>query len=73
MKNRGRTEMLAAMLEVAKGKVTKIKIMYIAFLSYQQVKDYITVLIENDLVEYHGETKLFRTTEKGLKFLRMHN
>jgi len=25
MKNRGRTEMLAAMLEVAKGKVTKTK------------------------------------------------
>ena len=31
MKNRGRTEMLATMLELAKGKVTKTKIMYIAF------------------------------------------
>ena len=37
MKNRGRTEMLAAMLEVAKGKVTKTKIMYKAYLSYNQL------------------------------------
>ena len=52
MKNRGRTEMLAAMLEVAKGKVTKTKIMYIAFLSYNQLKEYISILIENNLIEY---------------------
>ena len=38
MKNRGRTEMLAAMLEVAKGKATKTKIMYTAFLSYSAIK-----------------------------------
>ena len=31
MKNRGRTEMLATMLEVAKGKATKTKIMYSSF------------------------------------------
>jgi predicted transcriptional regulator len=31
------------------------------------------VLIENDLVEYHGETKTFKTTEKGLNFLKMNN
>jgi hypothetical protein len=31
MKNRGRTEMLAAMLEVAKGKVTKIKLCIVLF------------------------------------------
>ena len=31
MKNRGRKEMLATMLELAKGKVTKTKSMYSAF------------------------------------------
>ena len=44
--------MLATMLEVAKGKVTKTKIMYSAFLSYNQLKDYLDVLIENNLLEY---------------------
>ena len=63
MKNRGRTEMLAAMLEVA--KVTKTKIMYIAFLSYNQLKEYLSVLIENNLLEYLEGTKTFKTTEKG--------
>ena len=52
MKNRGRTEMLAAMLEVAKGKVTKTKVMYSAFLSFVQLKEYLSVLIETNLIEY---------------------
>ena len=38
MKNRGRTEMLAVMLEVAKGKVTKTKIMYISFSKLWAIK-----------------------------------
>ena len=73
MKNRGRTEMLAAMLEVAKGKVTKTKIMYIAFLSYGQLKEYLSILIENNLIEYLDGDNKFKTTEKGLNFLKMHN
>ena len=73
MKNRGRTEMLAAMLEVAKGKVTKTKIMYFAFLSYNQLKEYLSILIENNLIEYLDGTHKFKTTDKGLIFLKMHN
>ena len=73
MKNRGRTEMLAAILEVAKGKVTKTKIMYFAFLSYNQLKEYLSILIENNLIEYLDGTHKFKTTDKGLIFLKMHN
>jgi len=48
--------------------------MYSAFLSYNQLKEYLSViLIENNLIEYHGVTKIFRTTEKGLNFLTTHN
>jgi predicted transcriptional regulator len=61
------------MLEAANGGATKTKIMYSAFLSYNQLKEYLAVLIENNLIEYHGVTKIFRTTEKGLKFLTTHN
>ena len=47
--------------------------MYIAFLSYRQLKEYLSILIENNLIEYvYGDNK-FKTTEKGLKFLQMHN
>jgi len=46
--------------------------MYKAFLSYNQLKDYLSILIENNLLEYLG-TRTFKTTEKGLKFLKTHN
>src|SRR5215218_3513238 len=73
MKNRSRTEIVSNILDAANGGATKTKIMYIAFLSYNQLKDYLSVLIENNLIEYLDGTCEFRTTEKGLNFLKMHN
>jgi len=73
MKYRGRTEIVATILEAAKGKATKTKIMYIAFLSYNQLKEYLSILIENNLVEYNGGTQTYKTTEKGLNYLKMNS
>ena len=73
MKYRSRTEIVATILEAANGGATKTKIMYSAFLSYNQLKEYLAVLIENNLIEYLGGTHAFRTTEKGLKFLTTHS
>jgi predicted transcriptional regulator len=73
MKNRSRTEIVAIILDSANGGDTKTKIMYSGFLSFGQLKEYLSLLIENNLIEYHEGTKIFRTTEKGLKFLKMHN
>ena len=47
--------------------------MYKAFLSYNQLKEYFSILIENNLIEYLDGTHKFKTTEKGLNFLKMHN
>ena len=73
MNNRSRTEIVSMILDAANGKATKTKIMYKAFLSYPQLKEYISVLIENNLLEYVEGTQTFRTTEKGLNFLKMNN
>jgi len=73
MKNRSRTEIVAMILDSANGGATKMKIMYKAFLSYNQLKGYLTVLIENNLIESLDGTQTFKTTEKGLNFLKMHN
>ena len=73
MKNRSRTEIVSNILDAANGGATKTKIMYIAFLSYNQLKEYLSILIENNLIEYLKGTKTFKTTEKGLNFLKMHN
>ena len=73
MKNRSRTEIVSNILDAANGGTTKIKIMYTAFLSYNQLREYLSILIQNNLVEYLDGTRTFRTTEKGLNFLKMHN
>jgi predicted transcriptional regulator len=73
MKYRSRTDIVGLILEAANGGATKTKIMYKAFLSYAQLKEYLTVLLQNDVLEYEDEMQLFRTTEKGLRLLQMYN
>ena len=73
MKNRSRTEIVGNILDAANGGATKTKIMYISFLSYNQLKEYLSVLIENNLIEYLEGTRTFKTTEKGINFVKMHN
>ena len=73
MNCQSRTEIVVMILEATNGGATKTKIMYKAMLSFNQLKEYLSVLIENDLLEYRIGIKIFRTTEKGLKFLQTHN
>ena len=73
MGNRSRTEIVGSILDAANGGETKTKIMYFAFLSYGQLKEYLSILIENNLIEYLDGTQTFKTTEKGLNYLKMHN
>ena len=73
MGNRSRTEIVSNILDAANGGATKTKIMYKAFISYNQLKEYLSLLIENNLLEYRDGTKTFKTIEKGLYFLKTHN
>jgi predicted transcriptional regulator len=73
MKYRSRTEIVSMILEAANGGATKTRIMYKAFLSYAQLREYLSVLIENNLLEYLEGAQTYKTTEKGFNLLRMHN
>ena len=73
MRYRSRTEISAAILEAANGGATKTKIMYKAFLSYAQLKEYLSVLNENGLLEHNEEDQKYNTTAKGIKFLGFFN
>ena len=73
MKYRSRTEIVGNILDSANGGASKTKIMYKAYLSYNQLKEYLTILIENNLIEYLDGTRTFKTTEKGLNYLKMNN
>ena len=52
---------------------TRQKLCTQLFLSYAQLKEYLSVLIENNLMEYLDGTQTFKTTEKGLYYLKLHN
>jgi predicted transcriptional regulator len=73
MKYRSRTEIVAMILEAANGGATKTRIMYKAFLSYAQLREYLSVLIENNLLEFLEGLQTYKTTEKGFNLLKMHN
>ena len=72
MKYRSRTEIVSMRLDSSANRgATKTKMMYNAFLSYNQLREYPSVLIENNLIEYLGGTHKFKTTEKGLNYLKI--
>src|SRR5437867_11929501 len=60
------------MLEIALDGAIKTKIMYKAFLSFPQLKEYLTVLEEKGLLDFISTDNEYRTTDKGKNFLKMH-
>jgi predicted transcriptional regulator len=74
MKNRSTNDISSIILESAiGGRLTKCKIMYNAFLSYAQLKEYLKTLQENGLLEYQETKGTYLTTDKGLNFLKIYN
>ncbi|HMH11332.1 MAG TPA: winged helix-turn-helix domain-containing protein [Candidatus Nitrosopolaris rasttigaisensis] len=75
MKYRDRTEIITLILASASrmNGVLKTRIMYEAFLSFSQVEEYIALLLGNSLLEHDDLKKTYKTTEKGLRLLKICN
>ena len=74
MKNRDRAEINAMILDIAShGRVTKTKIMYRAYLSYNKLEEYLNDLEDSELLEYEIGAQTYRTTEKGKRYLEIHS
>ena len=73
MKYRSRTDITGLILEAANGGATKTKIMYKAYLSFAQLREYLAMLLEKGLLEYEEGHTIYRTTEKGMRLLQMYN
>jgi predicted transcriptional regulator len=43
------------------------------FLSHHQVNEYLRILTESDLLRYDFVRQTYKTTEKGLRFLKIYN
>jgi len=74
MKYRTRTEIIHDILQTARiagNGAGKTQLMYNAFLSYRQIVGYLTILIDSGLLQYDFDTRRFRITEKGHRFLQL--
>jgi predicted transcriptional regulator len=67
---RNRIDIIAQLLDAASSPTTKTKMMYKALLSYEQLKEYIVMLIENGLIAYDKTSGRFSTTNKGYEFIK---
>lgn len=68
---RGRTEIIAELLQSAMSGAIRSKLMFETYLSFLQVKEYLTLLNEKRMVTYNEKTFFYTTTEIGMKFLHM--
>ena len=76
MQDRDRTEIIRQILDIANDAgegITQSKLMYKALLSYKQLKEYLTLLIKNDLLKYDSLAHTYKTTEKGFRLLQFYN
>jgi predicted transcriptional regulator len=67
---RNRIDIIAQLLDAASSPTTKTKLMYKALVSYEQLKEYLVMLTENDLIAYDKPSARFSTTNKGYEFMK---
>ena len=74
VKYRNKVEIIAQILKAVNvnGGTTKAKIMYGAFLTYDQLMNYLKLLIESDLLRPNA-SNTFTITEKGIDFLKAYD
>ena len=71
-KYRNRTEIIASVLEATKGgSASKTRIMFNAYLSYEQLNEYLNEVLEKELLAYDFHTQTYNITPKGSKFLEL--
>ena len=76
MRNRDRMNIISRILEAVNGSggdgVPTTRIMYNAFVSHAQLKQYLSYLADNGMLHYDSECQKFKITEKGLEFVRIY-
>lgn len=73
MKNRGRQDINAMILEAAIVGENKTRIMYKAYISHNQLCAHLKELQENGLLEYRLGDQTYMTTQIGKRYLEIYN
>ncbi|MGH9979197.1 MAG: winged helix-turn-helix domain-containing protein [Nitrososphaeraceae archaeon] len=73
MKYRCRTDIIGLILNAANaiGGESRSHIMYKSLVNYNQLKDYLIFLQQQELIEYDKSARTYRTTVKGRDFLEL--
>lgn len=64
---------MAMILRSAMRGATKTRMMYGAYLSYGQLKEYLSMLLNKRLLIYEEGLQIYRPTEKALQFLNVYD
>ena len=76
MKHRTQEEITALILEVianSSNGTTQTIIMYKAYLTFAQLKRFLSSLLEKGIIGYKKEDQLYTITEKGIHLLQVYN
>src|SRR5579872_6497086 len=73
MKYRSNTEIIDTMLRSIKSGATKTSIMYRAYMSYAQLKEYLKLLESRGMITFETESQLYHITEKGVRFMNAYD
>ena len=75
MRHRSKIEIIADILQSVMNDsgMSSSKVMCRAYLSYKQLKEYVPLLLQNDLIQHGGKERTLTITNKGLQFLEMYN
>jgi predicted transcriptional regulator len=72
-KRRDREEIMYEILRAALEPATRTRLIYASFLSNTELRQYITLLLENRMLEVDPITRTrFKVTEEGRKFLKLY-
>jgi predicted transcriptional regulator len=61
---------LEVIIESNNAKSLMTMTMYKVLLNHPELKEFWTILSENNLLSYDGEAQTFKITKKGLRFLK---
>jgi len=77
MKKRGRPDIIAEVLEAANGGVGKTRLLIKANLTSIQLKKYVNLMLEKDLIALCENRRnghpMYKTTGLGLQYLSLYN
>jgi predicted transcriptional regulator len=70
---RNRINIITQLLNGASTPLTKTNMMYRMMVFYEQLKEYLVMLAQNDIIVYDKPSRRFATIERGYQFVKRYD